>query len=451
MRITILLALLAFPTCGPRLLAGEANPLDRCNVVWDSPSKNSSGSMPIGNGDIGLNTWVEENGDLLLLISKTDAWCENSRIMKVGRVRIALSPSPFVKGQPFRQELKLREGMIEIAGGPAGAATVTRVWVDANRPVIRVECDWPQPYEVSARLEVWRTEKRLFDAKDMASCWHMNGVDGANRSKEIKLYVTPDTIVDGGERLVWYHRNEYSVWPTGLKLQGLESLQEKLADPLLNRTFGGAIFGKGLVKQDSRTLKSAQPAKSHSVSICVLTDQTPTPEAWVTRLDKTVQAAEAVGLAKARAAHQQHPRARPFHLQRRARPAFKQVIDQCLQLCLGSFHSQCQRHAGALTQVVHRAVGADSPVAQDGQRIDAMLKFGQYVGADHQSHAACAQRLELLVEITDRRWVQAGGGFVEQQQLGGPQQGLGEPQPLAHAFGIFAHRAQGSAREAHLL
>ena len=66
MRITILLALLAFPTCGPRLLAGEANPLDRCNVVWDSPSKNSSGSMPIGNGDIGLNTWVEENGDLLL-------------------------------------------------------------------------------------------------------------------------------------------------------------------------------------------------------------------------------------------------------------------------------------------------------------------------------------------------------------------------------------------------
>ena len=305
MRITILLALLAFPTCGPRLLAGEANPLDRCNVVWDSPSKNSSGSMPIGNGDIGLNTWVEENGDLLLLISKTDAWCENSRIMKVGRVRIALSPSPFVKGQPFRQELKLREGMIEIAGGPVGAATVTRVWVDANRPVIRVECDGPQPYEVSARLEVWRTEKRLFDAKDMASCWHMNGVDGANRSKEIKLYVTPDTIVDGGERLVWYHRNEYSVWPTGLKLQGLESLQEKLADPLLNRTFGGAIFGKGLVKQDSRTLKSAQPAKSHAVSICVLTDQTPTPEAWVTRLDKTVQAAEAVGLAKARAAHQQ--------------------------------------------------------------------------------------------------------------------------------------------------
>ena len=85
----------------------------------------------------------------------------------------------------------------------------------------------------------------------------MNGVDGGNRSKEIKCYVTPDTVVDGGDRLVWYHRNEYSVWPIGMKLQGLESLQEKMQDPLLNRTFGGAVFGKGLVKSDARTLKSS--------------------------------------------------------------------------------------------------------------------------------------------------------------------------------------------------
>jgi len=100
-----------------RAADAASDPLGACNVVWDSPSKNSSGSMPIGNGDIGMNAWVEENGDLLLLIGKTDAWDENSRIIKVGRVRITLSPSPFAKGQPFRQELKLREGMIEITGG----------------------------------------------------------------------------------------------------------------------------------------------------------------------------------------------------------------------------------------------------------------------------------------------------------------------------------------------
>ena len=32
------------------------DPLDACNVVWDSPSKDHTGSMPIGNGDIDWDT-----------------------------------------------------------------------------------------------------------------------------------------------------------------------------------------------------------------------------------------------------------------------------------------------------------------------------------------------------------------------------------------------------------
>src|SRR5687767_1930632 len=36
--------------------------LDRYNVEWTSPSRDASGSMPLGNGDIGLNVWVEEGG-----------------------------------------------------------------------------------------------------------------------------------------------------------------------------------------------------------------------------------------------------------------------------------------------------------------------------------------------------------------------------------------------------
>jgi len=46
------------------------------NVVWDSPSTDFNGSMPIGNGDIGANVWVEDGGDLLFYISKTDAFCK---------------------------------------------------------------------------------------------------------------------------------------------------------------------------------------------------------------------------------------------------------------------------------------------------------------------------------------------------------------------------------------
>ncbi len=31
--------------------------VEKYNIVWDSPSENSFGSLPLGNGDIGLNVW----------------------------------------------------------------------------------------------------------------------------------------------------------------------------------------------------------------------------------------------------------------------------------------------------------------------------------------------------------------------------------------------------------
>ena len=68
------------------------------NIIWTTPSRDSSGSMPLGNGDIGLNVWVEEDGDLLFYLSKTDAWDENARLLKLGRVRVSLTPSPFCAG-----------------------------------------------------------------------------------------------------------------------------------------------------------------------------------------------------------------------------------------------------------------------------------------------------------------------------------------------------------------
>jgi len=34
-------------------------PLDAYNVVWTTPSEDHNGSMPIGNGDLGMNAWVE--------------------------------------------------------------------------------------------------------------------------------------------------------------------------------------------------------------------------------------------------------------------------------------------------------------------------------------------------------------------------------------------------------
>ena len=110
---------------------------DRYNVIWESPSKDASGQMPLGNGDIAAGVYAVEDGDLYLLLAKNDALTYNGDVFKTGRVRISLSPNPFTKGKTFRQILDLPTGSIQIeADGVA-----IRVWADANRPVYHVQID----------------------------------------------------------------------------------------------------------------------------------------------------------------------------------------------------------------------------------------------------------------------------------------------------------------------
>ena len=74
------------------LSALSQSKLDPYNVVWTSQSKSPSGSMPLGNGDIGANLWVDEQGQLCLYISKTDAFSEIGRLLKVGKVILRTKP-----------------------------------------------------------------------------------------------------------------------------------------------------------------------------------------------------------------------------------------------------------------------------------------------------------------------------------------------------------------------
>ncbi|MCB0151673.1 MAG: hypothetical protein KDE01_28965, partial [Caldilineaceae bacterium] len=54
-----------------------------------------------------------------------------------GRVRVRLAPNPFQPEMPFRQELKLRHGYVEIVAGEPAVAIV--VWVEVEQPVIHIE------------------------------------------------------------------------------------------------------------------------------------------------------------------------------------------------------------------------------------------------------------------------------------------------------------------------
>ncbi|NQT38533.1 MAG: hypothetical protein HQ581_13640, partial [Planctomycetes bacterium] len=124
----------------------------RYNVVWESPSNDSSGQMPLGNGDIAAGVCVIENGDLYLLLAKNDAYNYNGDIYKTGRVRISLEPNPLAEGKPFRQTLDLSTGSVRIEADGVSLC----IWADANRPVYHVGINSPEEITVSADADLFQ-------------------------------------------------------------------------------------------------------------------------------------------------------------------------------------------------------------------------------------------------------------------------------------------------------
>ena len=284
---------------------GAVRDIQKYYVVWDSPSKDYTGTMPLGNGSTALNVWMAENGDLCFYISRTDSWDDNARLLKVGKVRVSLTPNPLTAGAKFRQTLALETGeiVIEITGaaGAGGGAskTVLRVWVDANHPVIHVTAEGTQPLTATARIEIWR--KTPYELPSI-ECSDVH--NGANKpgTKQTATIVEPDTVLTNQQgRIGWYHHNGKSVGPElTMRIQGLSGY--KMSDPILHRTFGAVIAAESGKRVDDLTLTTT-PGKSQRISVYVLTKHPSTPEEWLAAMEAEIRAVESISFDKRRAEH----------------------------------------------------------------------------------------------------------------------------------------------------
>ena len=215
-------------------------------------------------------------------------WDENGRLCKVGRVRVTFDP-PLPVARNFRQELKLREGVIEIACKGARL----NLWVDAGAPVVRLETEFAAPVRCRAAVELWRLRQRPFGGDDDSHS------GGGLAGSAFKPTVLPDVVVASeAPRVVWYHRNTRSIYGLGLRVQHLEALKDRFADPLLNLTFGASVRGSGFVRDGGQAIKSAAPATRHVLSVTVLAAQTGTAEEWLAQLDRLERKSAASGTSR---------------------------------------------------------------------------------------------------------------------------------------------------------
>jgi hypothetical protein len=278
-----------------RALPAQSDHISAHNVTWTTLGQNENDSMPIGNGDLAANVWTEQNGDVVLLVAKSDAWTELGKLVKLGRIRISCTPSPFAGMPGFRQVLHLEDGSLEISNG----SDRLRVWADANHPAIHIETKFEHPVAMRAKLEVWRTADHPYDelSPDKGGLFEFGG-------HAVPIAFEADRVVPAaGNRVEWYHFNRESVYPLTLEQEHLASLAKKYPDPLLHRCFGAALVGPGWKSEDDRTLQSPA-ARSERLDLIALTEpNVPAPQEWQSRMDALVRHVSSLPLASDFAAH----------------------------------------------------------------------------------------------------------------------------------------------------
>ncbi|TWU31961.1 DUF5703 domain-containing protein [Novipirellula artificiosorum] len=237
----------------------DAEQIDRYNVVWDRPSEDATGQMPLGNGDIAAGVYAIEDGELYLLLSKNDAFTYNGDLFKTGRVKVTLRPNPFEQGKPFQQVLDLETGSIRIEAD----GVHLRIWADAMRPVYHVQIQSPHPVSVRAESDLWER------------------IDGCQWNKTMQPIDPPtqDVRLEQDGSILWsFSVGDRSVYPTELKFYDVEQMASVYPDPYRFNTFGNLLESRNLELSDGALCGDGQV---FDLRIHALATQTADPSDWV--------------------------------------------------------------------------------------------------------------------------------------------------------------------------
>lgn len=263
-------------------------------VFWFEPALDAAGSAPIGNGDICANVWLEPSGDVVFYIGKSDAWGEFGQLYKAGRLRVRLRDeggAPVLAGDGLRWGVRPGDATFE-ARSERGRCVI---WADANAPCVHVLAEGPSGMRGAAAVEVWRRERREL---------HGGERHALHTGSPYPVWHGPDETPElDGDEICWLHHNEASSWRGNLEMQGLGHLCDGMTDPLLGRTFGGLVRGRGLRKRSAVALEQERPGAVFSCTVTLLTLAPSRPEDWVRAVRDLANCSPEADDEAARAAH----------------------------------------------------------------------------------------------------------------------------------------------------
>ncbi len=224
------------------------------DYVWTTQSDNSSGSMPCGGHDIGMNVWVE-NGEILFYISQSGWFDENNTLLKAGRWRIHFDDMPF-DGDDFVQRLCLDDGAVYVSGG----GKEVRIWVDVDEPIVFVKINSrttekngsagksgkgkregetiakSDEHGVTVSYESWRYQDRELTKAECQQCSYK--------------WVLPKGSVTYGDHVgveeyglrFWHRNREKTIFDFTVEREHLDAIKDSLYNPIKGLQMEGRMF-----------------------------------------------------------------------------------------------------------------------------------------------------------------------------------------------------------------
>lgn len=269
---------------------GQRKGLASCRTTWNTESNNSSGSMPCGGGDVGLNVWVE-NGDVVFYMAQSGTFDENNAMLKPGRIRIKIDPNP-LNDPSFKQVLNIYDGHIVITTKDVKLV----LWVDVFKPVIHAAIESKKPVNIIASYETWRYEDHIINsAAEFRSTSYK-----VKQAFDVVTY--KDIVAFNNNAVLFYHRNRSDVqnaFDFTVQQEKIDSVKGQLFNPIVNNTFGGMLQADGMLPAGidsgkyasnyyrSYSLKTKKAVQKQNIVITLNTKQADDIKSWMDDLTAT--------------------------------------------------------------------------------------------------------------------------------------------------------------------
>lgn len=256
-------------------------------------SSNPSDCLILGNGDVGLNLRWAEDGAIEGYLSKTDAWDEIGRLVKVARFRLTISVD--IQDFEVTQSLFLNPGRAILSAVSGDQSFSFIFWVDAQAPLLWIETD----FSIEKRITwEWIAMRPHSISSNEIHPSASKGIDGAPQN----FIISEDLFDQHQTHSGVYHRNQDSIYSFTLSHQGLSALIEKFPDPLINHCFG-AWLGTPTPTQINEKKIIFPPALKRSLQVSILSGSWSDPEPFLDRAHRQVTQHLAIDCSTARLGH----------------------------------------------------------------------------------------------------------------------------------------------------